>query len=105
MSAPMLNSDANRGLSVLFRADGDERVGTGHVMRSIALAEACRDDGGDAIFAIAVGSPALIDRVRATGFEVVRVAADPGSRRDALRTLAIAREADISWVAADGYRF
>jgi UDP-2,4-diacetamido-2,4,6-trideoxy-beta-L-altropyranose hydrolase len=74
-------------------------------MRSIALAEACRAEGGAATFAIASGTASLIDRIRAAGFDVVRVTAEPGSQDDALRTAAIARHADIAWVAADGYQF
>ena len=41
--------------SFLIRADGDDQMGAGHVMRSLALAEAIRVQGGSVVFLVALG--------------------------------------------------
>jgi len=94
---------------LLIRADAGVAMGTGHVMRMIALAQAWREDGGEAVFLCAEITPALEDRVHAEGFSLEKWAAVPGGREDLEATcLAISRHAGkASRVAAvlDGYQF
>ena len=101
--------------TLIIRADAGVAMGTGHVMRCIALAQAWQDEarqtqtsphqGGQCIFAMAETTPASEQRVRGEKFEVAAVAAAPGSMQDAalLVELALARGAD--WVVLDGYQF
>ena len=58
-------------------------MGTGHVMRCLALAQAWQDEGGECIFAMAEATPASEGRVRAEKFEVVRMVCPASSPQDA----------------------
>jgi UDP-2,4-diacetamido-2,4,6-trideoxy-beta-L-altropyranose hydrolase len=58
---------------VLFRTVGSEAIGLGHVRRSLALADAVRTLGGEALFAVA-GDRRAIELVRVAGFEATLVA-------------------------------
>ncbi len=63
-----MNSAGQR--RILFRCDGDEFVGMGHVVRCLALAEEFRDVHGCAVmFAVASG-PVGADKIREAGFLV-----------------------------------
>jgi UDP-2,4-diacetamido-2,4,6-trideoxy-beta-L-altropyranose hydrolase len=82
---PLRNDDR----TILVRADGDAKIGTGHVMRCLALAQAWSKGGGDACFASAQITPSLEQRLL----------------EDAAQTIDLARELGAAWVVADGYRF
>ncbi|MFM8983470.1 MAG: hypothetical protein ACKOLA_11305 [Spartobacteria bacterium] len=45
--------------TLLIRTDASVSMGTGHVMRMIALAQAWQDGGGEAVFLCAEITPAL----------------------------------------------
>jgi len=94
---------------LLIRADAGVAMGTGHVMRMIALAQAWREDGGEAVFLCAKITPALEERVRAEGFSLEKLASVPGSKEDVEATCsAISRhtgKASHVAVALDGYQF
>lgn len=90
---------------LLLRADAGPRIGAGHVMRCLALAQAWQDAGGRAAILTAPGSTALQTRLSAEGLRVVPLSADPGSPDDALETIELARRLESDWIAADGYHF
>jgi len=91
--------------NLIIRADAGTRIGTGHVMRCLALAQAWRDAGGNAAFVTVMESPVLEDRLRAEGMEVIRLAVEPGSADDANRTKALAQNMGAVWAVVDGYHF
>jgi UDP-2,4-diacetamido-2,4,6-trideoxy-beta-L-altropyranose hydrolase len=90
---------------LLFRADASPRMGIGHVMRCLALAQAWCDAGGSAVFLAAELPPALADRLRQEGVPVVRHAWAVGSEEDAKHAAALACELGADWIIADGYAF
>jgi UDP-2,4-diacetamido-2,4,6-trideoxy-beta-L-altropyranose hydrolase len=91
--------------SLLIRADASIAIGTGHVMRCLALAQAWQDAGGKAIFALAENTPSVDARLRTEGFEIRMLKAVLGSLDDAEETASLARQYRASWVVADGYKF
>ena len=68
---------------LVVRADATTESGTGHMMRTLALAQAWLDAGGHARWLVADGPAALLERIADEGIEVVPVAASTGSRADA----------------------
>ncbi len=92
-------------MNIIIRADASIKIGTGHVMRCLALAQAWQDTQGQAIFIIANPMPALEERLNSEGMEVVHLVAEPGGSEDAKETAALAHQLEASWVVVDGYQF
>jgi len=90
---------------LIIRADAGPVMGTGHVMRCLALAEAWQDTGGKVFFVSSYNSPSLKARLVEEGMEIVHVPGEAGSAGDAEETARIAREEGAGWVVVDGYHF
>lgn len=92
---------------LLVRADAGSDIGTGHVMRCIALAEAWRRHaaGTSARFVLAHATNSVEELLRRRGFEVDRPSVGPGSAEDAAATADLARRHRAEAVVLDGYHF
>ena len=91
---------------LVIRADAGGMLGTGHVMRMIALAQAYMRRGGRVVM-VSVSCPEpVIDRVLESGIEHRLLnACDLGGEQDALLTLQISQDLGASWMVLDGYHF
>lgn len=90
---------------LLIRADASVAIGTGHVMRCLALAQAWQDAGGLVTFVMAESTPAIEERLRSEGVGLVRIDGVTGSDFDGEQLIALARTHCPSWVVVDGYEF
>jgi UDP-2,4-diacetamido-2,4,6-trideoxy-beta-L-altropyranose hydrolase len=97
------------GKTLLIRADASVVMGTGHIMRMIALAQAWREEGEEVVFLCAEITPALEERVRTEGFSFEKLAVVPGGKEDLEATCSmisrLGGKKSAVVVALDGYNF
>jgi len=93
---------------LIIRTDSSVTIGTGHVMRMIALAQAWKKRDGQVTFACAEITPSLEERIVKEGFELKQIEAEPGTLKDLNKTCAMIsalQDTKNCLVALDGYRF
>jgi UDP-2,4-diacetamido-2,4,6-trideoxy-beta-L-altropyranose hydrolase len=91
--------------TLIIRSDASVFMGTGHVMRCLALAQAWQDAGGNCLFAMAAQTGAIKDRLASEGIDIICLQTRPGSTQDATQLCALASSHKADWVVVDGYQF
>ncbi len=93
------------GTSLLIRADANARIGTGHLMRCLALAQGWKARGGQTVFITACESDDLRQRLSDEGFQVIAAEKPyPDSADWEITSQVLAAHSD-AWVVLDGYHF
>jgi UDP-2,4-diacetamido-2,4,6-trideoxy-beta-L-altropyranose hydrolase len=97
--------------TLIIRADATSDIGTGHVMRCIALAQGWQDKGGKVVFISHCESEALQKRITTEGFDLVPLDKTHPHASDidfTLATLSKLRNQNselTTWIVIDGYHF
>ena len=90
---------------MIIRADASTEMGTGHVMRCLALGQAWRDAGGKVTFVTCCNSDRLIRRLEAEEFEIHPLTRPYPDASDWEHTKSVLEFHTDSWVVLDGYHF
>jgi len=90
---------------LVLRADADARIGTGHLMRSLALGQAYQAEGGSVKFVTACKNRRLLKRLREENFKVDELESPYPDPLDWRRTEVQLAEDPDSWLILDGYNF
>ena len=93
------------GTSLLIRADANARMGTGHLMRCLALAQGWRVRGWQATFITACESDGLRRRLADEGFQVISLERSYPEPADWEITSQVLATHSDAWVVLDGYHF
>jgi UDP-2,4-diacetamido-2,4,6-trideoxy-beta-L-altropyranose hydrolase len=97
--------------NLVIRADAGLRIGSGHVMRCLALAQAWQSNGGKVLLLGACDSDPLRERMCAAGIQFLRLPSvhpAPGDLEATLRTLDLVAEEEGTpggRLVLDGYHF
>ncbi len=93
--------------TLFIRADANTQIGSGHLMRCLALAQAWKKQGGNVTFISDCGSESLRNRITGEGFELVLIEKPCPDLADLETTfLVINNSSSIKpWVVLDGYHF
>ena len=93
------------GRNLIVRADASTQIGTGHLMRCLALAQAWKDAGSQVTFITACHSEGLLERLREEGFNLHRLACSYPDAGDWDYTQNVLTISPDAWVVLDGYHF
>lgn len=91
----------------VIRADATAQIGTGHVMRCIALAQAWQDRGGDVTFLSHCESDGLRQRILEEGFKFIPIenAYPHPSDLEKIFSVLSDEKNNAGWLVLDGYHF
>lgn len=90
-------------MRIVIRADADAAIGSGHVMRCLAVAETLMEQGIAVAFAATRMADALAARIAGAGADLVRLDGPCGGAADLAATLTLA--AGAATLVVDGYDF
>jgi UDP-2,4-diacetamido-2,4,6-trideoxy-beta-L-altropyranose hydrolase len=92
-------------MRILIRADGHHRIGIGHVMRMLALAQHALAERDEVTLASSQLDAVLVDRARGVGVKTIAGDVEPGSAADVAWLIQQAGVVGAEWVIVDGYQF
>ncbi len=90
---------------ILIRADASLNMGTGHLMRCLALAQYLQNHQINPIFICAELPENLQTRLVNENIDSILIDAELGSNKDAEITINVAKKYQVNWVIIDGYQF
>lgn len=90
---------------LLVRVDANPAIGTGHMMRCLALSKAWQNGTGTVSWLVAENITGLDERLYREDIPYRQIDAVPGSNFDADHLILDARNIDAAWIVVDGYRF
>ena len=90
---------------LLIRADATATIGSGHLMRCLALAQAAKLRGAEVTFITLCDSDALRQRLFKEGFHVIALEKAYPDPADWNLTSKVLRSSTNAWVVLDGYHF
>jgi len=90
---------------LIIRADAGPEVGTGHLMRCLALAQGWQGREGEVLFITACDNGSLTRRLEAEGIRVAKLGSAYPSASDWQTTSRVLSECPGGWVVLDGYHF
>jgi len=91
--------------SILVRADANAEIGTGHLMRCLALAQAWIEERGRITFLSCCDSPAFRHRVTGEGARFVPLRSAHPNPTDWQTTARLLKRLQPDWLVIDGYHF
>jgi UDP-2,4-diacetamido-2,4,6-trideoxy-beta-L-altropyranose hydrolase len=92
-------------MNILVRADASDKIGTGHIMRCFALAQALQEANYLVTFLMATTVPTLETRLFSEGIDVKHLDVNLGSSEDARQIITTAKQLHANFVIVDGYQF
>ena len=90
--------------NLLIRADAGPKIGTGHVMRCIALGQSFRRMGGQVTFACGPLPGKLKERIENENFQLLEIG-NSDLASDAQQLNQLINDTRPDWLLLDGYRF
>lgn len=87
--------------STVIRADGSSRLGMGHIMRSLIMADGLKAAGAAVLFVTKAFEPQVREVIRSNGHDVEGLPPGLSAKDDAQRTCAAARRVGAGLVVTD----
>jgi UDP-2,4-diacetamido-2,4,6-trideoxy-beta-L-altropyranose hydrolase len=85
--------------------DDSLQIGTGHVMRCLALGQIFLKIGDRPVFVMCMVTPTMRGRLESAGFGIKILDCIPGGVDDVKQTVEASKEVSSSWIVLDGYHF
>ena len=98
-------SEGDTGQELVIRADANRQIGTGHLMRCMALAQAWGEAGGEVAFVTARDGRPWLTLLQEEGFETHEVSMSYPAPGDWETLREVLSSVPNAWVILDGYHF